>query len=161
MVSAWITDWAMPIFDGLELTQMIRQPGASGNPYVPIIMLTAHSEKRRVTIALEQWPFAGRPRVLIEHSDAARALELAGALRQAGCTVGVCCGPDAAADPAVRVVGTFPEDSHPPIIYPAAVTAAGKDNAGAAAFLGYLRSATAKAAFERQGFTVLGASPAT
>ena len=46
-----ITDWAMPIFDGLELTQMIRQPGASGNPYVPIIMLTAHSEKRRVTIA--------------------------------------------------------------------------------------------------------------
>jgi two-component system, chemotaxis family, chemotaxis protein CheY len=23
-----ITDWAMPIFDGLELTQMIRQPGA-------------------------------------------------------------------------------------------------------------------------------------
>jgi DNA-binding response OmpR family regulator len=58
--------------------------------------------KRRVTIDLEQWPFAGRPRVLIEHFDAARALELAGALRQAGCTVGVCCGPDAAADPATR-----------------------------------------------------------
>src|SRR5712691_1926703 len=32
-----ITDWAMPIFDGLELTQMIRQPGANANPYVPII----------------------------------------------------------------------------------------------------------------------------
>src|SRR5262249_9123411 len=44
-----ITDWAMPIFDGLELTQMIRQPGANGNPYVPIIMLTGHSEKKRVT----------------------------------------------------------------------------------------------------------------
>src|ERR1035441_3118025 len=29
-----ITDWAMPIFDGLELTQMIRQPGANSNPYV-------------------------------------------------------------------------------------------------------------------------------
>jgi len=27
-----ITDWAMPIFDGLELTQMIRQPGANANP---------------------------------------------------------------------------------------------------------------------------------
>src|SRR5262249_50072750 len=40
-----ITDWAMPIFDGLELTQMIRQPGANANPYVPIIMLTGHSEK--------------------------------------------------------------------------------------------------------------------
>jgi CheY-like chemotaxis protein len=46
-----ITDWAMPIFDGLELTQMIRQPGGNANPYVPIIMMTGHSEKRRVTAA--------------------------------------------------------------------------------------------------------------
>ena len=46
-----ITDWAMPIFDGLELTQMIRQPGANANPYVPIIMLTGHSEKKRVISA--------------------------------------------------------------------------------------------------------------
>jgi DNA-binding response OmpR family regulator len=46
-----LTDWAMPIFDGLELTQMIRQPGANGNPYAPIIMLTGHSEKKRVVAA--------------------------------------------------------------------------------------------------------------
>ena len=46
-----ITDWAMPIFNGLELTQMIRQPDANANPYVPIIMMTGHSEKRRVTAA--------------------------------------------------------------------------------------------------------------
>jgi two-component system, chemotaxis family, chemotaxis protein CheY len=46
-----ITDWAMPIFDGLELTQMIRQPGANANPYVSIIMLTGHSEKKRVVSA--------------------------------------------------------------------------------------------------------------
>jgi two-component system chemotaxis response regulator CheY len=46
-----ITDWAMPIFDGLELTQMIRQPGANANPYVAIIMLTGHSEKQRVVLA--------------------------------------------------------------------------------------------------------------
>ena len=46
-----ITDWAMPIFDGLELTQMVRQPGANANPYVAIIMLTGHSEKKRVTSA--------------------------------------------------------------------------------------------------------------
>jgi CheY-like chemotaxis protein len=46
-----ITDWAMPIFDGLELTQMIRQPGANSNPYVAIVMLTGHSEKKRVTAA--------------------------------------------------------------------------------------------------------------
>ncbi|HEY2135307.1 MAG TPA: response regulator [Xanthobacteraceae bacterium] len=46
-----IADWAMPIFDGLELTQMIRQPGANANPYVPIIMLSGHSEKKRVMLA--------------------------------------------------------------------------------------------------------------
>jgi CheY-like chemotaxis protein len=46
-----LTDWAMPIFDGLELTKMIRQPGADANPYVPIILLTGHSEKRRVFTA--------------------------------------------------------------------------------------------------------------
>ena len=46
-----ITDWAMPIFDGLELAQMIRQPESKGNPFAPIIMLTGHSEKRRVTYA--------------------------------------------------------------------------------------------------------------
>ncbi len=43
-----ITDWAMPIFDGLELAQMIRQPTSNTNPYVAIIMLTGHSEKKRV-----------------------------------------------------------------------------------------------------------------
>ena len=46
-----LADWVMPIFDGLELTQMIRQPGANANPYVPIIMLTGHSEKKRVVSA--------------------------------------------------------------------------------------------------------------
>jgi two-component system chemotaxis response regulator CheY len=46
-----VCDWEMPIFDGLELTQMIRQPGANANPFVPIIMMTGHSEKKRVTAA--------------------------------------------------------------------------------------------------------------
>lgn len=46
-----ITDWTMPIFDGLELTRMIRQPGANANPFVPIIMLTGHSEKKHVVAA--------------------------------------------------------------------------------------------------------------
>lgn len=43
-----ITDWAMPIFDGIELTRMIRNPNSSPNAYVPIILLTGHSEKKRV-----------------------------------------------------------------------------------------------------------------
>ncbi len=43
-----ITDWAMPIFDGLELLQMIRNPDSCKNAYIPIIMLTGHAEKDRV-----------------------------------------------------------------------------------------------------------------
>jgi two-component system, chemotaxis family, chemotaxis protein CheY len=43
-----ITDWVMPVFDGLELTSMLRQPGANPNPFVPIIMLTGHTQRSRV-----------------------------------------------------------------------------------------------------------------
>nr|WP_319485590.1 response regulator [uncultured Cohaesibacter sp.] len=43
-----ITDWFMPIFSGIDLTRMMRHPETSANPTVPIIMLTGHSEKRKV-----------------------------------------------------------------------------------------------------------------
>jgi len=46
-----LIDWAMPVFDGLELTKMIRQADANANPFVPIIMITGHTEKNRVTAA--------------------------------------------------------------------------------------------------------------
>ncbi|MEZ5840672.1 MAG: response regulator [Hyphomicrobiales bacterium] len=43
-----VVDWAMPIIDGLELTRLIRNPSSNANPYVPIILLTGHAERRRV-----------------------------------------------------------------------------------------------------------------
>jgi two-component system, chemotaxis family, chemotaxis protein CheY len=46
-----ITDWMMPIFDGLEFIQMIRNPEGCSNAYIPIIMLTGHCERKRVTLA--------------------------------------------------------------------------------------------------------------
>jgi len=61
---------------------------------------------------------------------------------------------DAAADPSVKIVGTFPENTHPPIIYPIALTKE-STNSDAQAFLSHIRSPAARAAFERQGFTVL------
>ncbi len=67
---------------------------------------------------------------------------------------GIVYATDAAADPAVRVVDVFPADSHPAIVYPAAVVASSK-NRDAEAFLAHLRSAKAKPLFERQGFAVL------
>jgi hypothetical protein len=56
--------------------------------------------RARTTIDPRPWAFPGRPRVLIEHPDPDAGLELAGALRRAGCTVGICRGPDATGDPA-------------------------------------------------------------
>ena len=73
--------------------------------------------------------------------------------------LGIVYATDAAAEPNVRIVGTFPEDTHPPIIYPAALTKDAK-NADAKAFLDFLRSAKARTAFEKQGFTVLVKSAA-
>ncbi|HEU4379597.1 MAG TPA: molybdate ABC transporter substrate-binding protein [Hyphomicrobiaceae bacterium] len=61
---------------------------------------------------------------------------------------------DAAADPSVAIIGTFPEDTHPPIIYPIALTA-GASSPNASELLAYIRSAKAKPLFEAQGFTVL------
>jgi molybdate transport system substrate-binding protein len=61
---------------------------------------------------------------------------------------------DAQADPKVSVIGTFPDGSHPPIIYPVAITAA-SSNADAAELLAFLRSDQAKALFTQQGFVVL------
>jgi DNA-binding response OmpR family regulator len=43
-----ITDWMMPIFDGIELTSMIRNPDAKPNPFVPIIMLTGRTHKKNI-----------------------------------------------------------------------------------------------------------------
>lgn len=53
-------------------------------------------------IELQPWSYEDRPRVLIEHGDPDEALELAGALRKAGLTVGICRGPDAHADQPTR-----------------------------------------------------------
>ncbi|EJN01677.1 molybdate ABC transporter substrate-binding protein [Phyllobacterium sp. YR531] len=61
---------------------------------------------------------------------------------------------DAAADKEVAIVGTFPEDSHKPIVYPIAVLADSK-NADAISLLDYIKSDKAVPLFEKQGFTVL------
>lgn len=61
---------------------------------------------------------------------------------------------DAAADDNVSVVGTFAAETHPPIVYPAAVTAE-SGNPQAAAFLAFLKGPAARAIFERHGFGVI------
>ena len=61
---------------------------------------------------------------------------------------------DAASDPNVAVIGVFPEDAHPRILYPVALTTNGSTPA-AESFLAYLKSVKSKAVFEAHGFTFL------
>ncbi|RUU12601.1 molybdate ABC transporter substrate-binding protein, partial [Mesorhizobium sp. M6A.T.Ca.TU.002.02.2.1] len=68
--------------------------------------------------------------------------------------LGIVYATDAPAEPGVKVIGTFPEDSHPPIVYPIAQMADSKDK-DTPAFLKCLQSAKAGELFKAQGFTVL------
>jgi molybdate transport system substrate-binding protein len=67
--------------------------------------------------------------------------------------LGIVYSTDARVEPEVKIVGTFPADSHPPIIYPVAATATAKPEA--ADYLAFLRTSAAKAIFEKYGFKFL------
>jgi molybdate transport system substrate-binding protein len=70
--------------------------------------------------------------------------------------LGIVYETDAKVDPSVKIIGVFPEDSHPPIIYPVAMTKDAKSEA--AKYLAFLTTPEAKAVFERYGFRVLAKS---
>jgi molybdate transport system substrate-binding protein len=72
--------------------------------------------------------------------------------------LGIVYSTDAKVDPGVKIVGTFPADSHPAIIYPVAATMTAKPEA--TDYLAFLRSSASKAIFERYGFSFL-VSPTT
>lgn len=67
--------------------------------------------------------------------------------------LGIVYETDAKVEPSVKIVGTFPANSHPPIVYPVALTATAKPEA--AQYLAFLRSQAAKAVFETYGFSLL------
>jgi CheY-like chemotaxis protein len=46
-----LTDLSMQQMDGIEFTKAVRLSSESTNPYVPIIMVTGHSERHRVEAA--------------------------------------------------------------------------------------------------------------
>ena len=68
--------------------------------------------------------------------------------------LGIVYQTDAVADQDADIVGTFPASSHPPIIYPLAVTAA-STNPAAKSYIAFLQSPEVKAAFGLPGFVVL------
>jgi molybdate transport system substrate-binding protein len=106
---------------------------------------------RYAKAALEKlgaWPKAKSKMAMAENVRAALALVARGEA-----PFGIVYETDAKVEPNVKIIGRFPEDSHPPIVYPFAATATAKPPAER--YLGFLRLPAAKTMFERYGFTVL------
>ncbi len=68
--------------------------------------------------------------------------------------LGIVYETDARIEPKVKIVGVFPENSHPPVTYPVAAVAANK-NANVMRYLDFLRTQMAKTIFEKYGFSFL------
>lgn len=67
---------------------------------------------------------------------------------------GIVYATDAAASQGVRVVGTFPAESHPAVTYPFALTRRAEGNAQARALLAFLTGPEAVPTWQRFGFTL-------
>jgi len=68
--------------------------------------------------------------------------------------LGIVYQTDAAAEKAVKIIGAFPPETHPPIIYPMALIAS-STHPDVAAYVTFLKSDAVKPLFERQGFVRL------
>jgi molybdate transport system substrate-binding protein len=147
LVAAKDSKSALKIVPGFDLA------GALGENRLAMADVDAVPAGKYGKAALETlgvWPsVAGR---VAQAQDVRAALAL---VSRGEAPFGIVYKTDAAADPGVRVVDAFPAGSHPPIVYPAAALADAKNAAAAAAFLAYMRSAKARAAFDKQGFAVL------
>jgi molybdate transport system substrate-binding protein len=102
---------------------------------------------------LGAWDAAEPKFAMTENVRAALALVARGEA-----VLGIVYSTDAKVEPGVKIVGTFPADTHPPIIYPVAATTTAK--AEATDYLAFLRSSAAKTIFEKYGFKFL-VSPTT
>ncbi len=73
--------------------------------------------------------------------------------------LGIVYETDAKVEPGVKIIGTFPDGSHPPVTYPVAATTSAKPEVSS--YLEFLGGKAAREIFEKYGFTVLAAKPAT
>ena len=137
---------SLMIAPGFPLAQAIGDSRiATGNPQsVPV-----GKYARQALTALGVWDTVG-PRIAgTDNVRAALSLVARGEAK-----FGIVYETDARTEPRVRIVGTFPANTHPPVVYPFAVTA-NSTNPDAEAFLTYLSSSTARRVFEAEGFFIV------
>ena len=97
---------------------------------------------------LGAWQSAAPKFAMAENVRAALALVARGEA-----VLGIVYETDAKVEPGVKIVGVFPDDSHPAIVYPVAATMTARSETDE--YLAFLRSQAAKSIFEKYGFTFL------
>lgn len=137
---------AVEIGAGLDLKGLLGE-GKLSMAMVDAVPAGQYGKEALETLGL--WPSVEGSVAQSENVRAALALVAAGEA-----PYGIVYASDAVAEAGVTVVGTFPEDTHRPIVYPAALLTGAADAADRA-FLEALSSEAADAKFTAQGFAVL------
>jgi molybdate transport system substrate-binding protein len=140
---------AIEIKPGMPLTDLLGSDGHLAMANVDSVPAGIYG--KAALTHLGAWDAVADKVVLADNVRAALAFVASGEA-----PLGIVYATDAAAEPAVRIVGEFPADSHPPILYPVALTTASEGRPSAAAFLDFLKAGEARQAFERQGFALVG-----
>ncbi len=126
--------------------------GATGDSKVAVCTITSCPGGIYAKQALEKLGVFAKVEPKLAQADNIRtALTL---VSRGEAKFGIVYATDAKADPKVKVIGTFPESTHSPIVYPVALIATSK-NPNAAAFLAYLSSPAASNILTEQGFSIL------
>ncbi len=138
-----------------EIGQMgadVDLPAALGSGHLAMALVDAVPAGIYGKAALQSLGFWQDAQGQIAQTDNVRA---ALALVATGAApLGIVYRSDALVEDRVRIVADFSPDLHPPIVYPAAVTASGVPEAQD--FLNHLQSDEARAVFREQGFALIG-----
>jgi molybdate transport system substrate-binding protein len=136
----------------LEIAKGFDLAGAAGDGKIAVCTLNSCPGGIYAKEALESLGvFASVEAKLAQADNIRNALNL---VARGEAKFGIVYATDAKAEPKVKLVGTFPEASHSPIIYPVALVEA-SNNPDAPFFLSYLKSQAATKIFTGQGFDIL------
>jgi molybdate transport system substrate-binding protein len=136
---------AVKVAPGFDLAKLV------GNGRIVTGDVKAVPVGRYAKTALEQlgiWTSVEKRLAMVENVRVALALVARGEA-----PLGIVYETDAKVEPGVKIVGHFPADSHPLIVYPVAATVIAKPEA--ARYMGFLQTRSAKTVFEKYGFSFL------
>lgn len=141
----------------VALTRQLDLAGRLGDNRLAMAMVEAVPAGiygRAALVSLGLWEKVAAKVAQVDNVRAALAL-----VERGEAPLGIVYQTDAMAGDNVTVLGLFAPETHPRIVYPAALVAGRANNAIARRFLDFLASAPARARFEHHGFKVIVPKP--